>query len=97
MRRQTHLVLRQRKMNHAPTRSNALIVGAITKLTPTSAHSEGTNSTENGTKRNTLRSMTTGLNQFALWRVASRKYNFEKSQNSFAKHLQELSHSQHYP
>ena len=96
-RRQTHLISRQRKANHALTRSNALIVGAITKLTPTSAHFRGINSIENGTKRNMPRSMTTGSNQFALWRVASRKCDFEKPQNPFAKHLQELSHSQHYP
>jgi len=60
-RRQTHLVSRQRKMNHASTHSNALIVGANTKPTPTSAHSRGIDSIENGTKRNTLKSMTTGL------------------------------------
>ena len=96
-RRQTHLVSRQRKANHAPTYSNALIVGANTKPTPTSAHSGGINSIENGTKRNTLRSMTTESIQFALWRVASRKYDFEKPQNPFAKRLQEPSHSQHYP
>jgi len=97
MRRQTHHISRQRKVNHALTHSNALIVGAITKPTPTSAHSGGINLTENGTKRNTLRSVTTGSNRFALWRAASRKYDFEKPQNPFAKHLQELSHSQHYP
>ena len=96
-RRQTHLVSRQRKVNYALTCSNALIVGAITKPTPTSAHSGGINSTENGTKRNTLRSVTIGSNRLALWRVASRKYDFEKPQNPFAKRLQELSHSQYYP
>jgi len=78
MRRQTHLVLRQRKVNHAPTHSNALIVGANTKPTPTSTYSGGINSTENGTKRNTPRSMTTGSIRFAFWKVASRKYDFEK-------------------
>ena len=96
-RRQTHLVLRQRKANHASTHSNALIVRAITKPTPTSTHSGDIDSTENGTKRNTLRSMTTGSNWFALLRVVSRKYDFEKPQNPFTKCLQEPSHSQHYP
>jgi len=84
-------------MNHAPTHSNALIVGVITKPTPTSAHSGGINSIKNGTKRNTPRSMTTESNRFALWKVASRKYDFEKPQNPFAKCLQEPSHSQYYP
>jgi len=97
MRRQTHLASRQRKANHAPTHSNALIVGAITKPTPTSAHSGGIDSTENGTKRNMLRFMTIRSNQFALLRVASRKYDFEKLQNPFTKHSQEPSHRQHYP
>ena len=97
MRRQTHLISRQRMANHALTCSNALIVRAITKPTPTSAHSGGINSIENSTKRNMPRSVTTGSNQFALWRVVSRKCDFEKPQNPFAKHLQEPSHSQHYP
>ena len=61
-RRQTHLISRQRKANYAPTHSNTLIVRVITKPTPTSTHSRDINSTENGTKRNTPRSVTTGSN-----------------------------------
>jgi len=61
-RRQTLHILRLRRAIHALTRSNALIVGVITKLTPTNAHSGGINSTESGTKRNMLKSMKTGLN-----------------------------------
>jgi len=59
-RRQTLCISRLRKVIHAFTHSNALIVGAITKLTPTSAHFEGINSTENDTKRNMPRSVKTG-------------------------------------
>ena len=64
--RQTPLILRLRKVTHVLIHSSVLIAGAITKLTPTSAHSGNTNSTESGNKRNTLRSMKTGSNQFAL-------------------------------
>ena len=97
MKRQILLVSRQRKVNHAPIRSNALIVRAIIKPTPTSVHSGGINSTENGTKRNMPKSVKTGSHWFVLWRVASRKYDFEKPQNPFAKCSQEPSHSQYYP
>ena len=87
MRRQTLYGLRLRKVIHTLTCPNALIVGAITKLTPTNAHSGGINSTENGTKRNTPRSVKTRSNRFALWRVTSSKYDFEKPQYSFAECL----------
>ena len=60
-RRQTCLVSRQRRANLAPIRSSALIVGETTKPTPTNALSRDTNSTENGNKRNTPRSVKTGL------------------------------------
>ena len=97
MKRQTLCALRLRRAIHALTRSNALIVEAITKLTPTSAHSGGIDSTENDTKRNTTRSVKIGSNWLALWRATSSKYNFEKPQYPFTKYLQEPSYSQHYP
>jgi len=78
MRRQTLHISRLRRAIHTLTHSNALIVGAITKPTPTYAHSGGIDSTENGTKRNMLRSVKTESNQFALWKVTSSKYDFEK-------------------
>ena len=78
-RRQILHVLRLRRVIHALTRSNALIVGEITKPTPTYTYSGGINSTENGTKRNTPRSVKTGSNRFALWKATSSKYDFEKS------------------
>ena len=95
-RRQTLCVSRLRKVIHAFTRSNALIVGAITKPTPTYAHSGGIDSTENDTKRNTTRSVKIGSNWLALWRATSSKYNFEKPQYPFTKCLQEPPHSQYY-
>ena len=96
MKRQTLCALRLRRAIHALTRSNALIVEAITKLTPTSAHSGGIDSTENDTKRNTTRSVKIGSNWLALWRATSSKYNFEKPQYPFTKCLQEPPHSQYY-
>jgi len=62
MRRRTPLISRLRKVTHALMHSNALIAGAITKLTPTSAYSGNIDSTGSGTKRNTPRSMKTGSN-----------------------------------
>ena len=50
-RRRTLHILRLRRVIHALTCSNALIVGVITRLTPTSAHSGGIDSTVNGTKK----------------------------------------------
>ena len=76
MKRQTPLVSRQRKVTHVLIHSSVLITGAITKLTPTSAYSGDIDSTGSSTKRNTLRSMKTGSNRFALWRVTSSKYDF---------------------
>ena len=96
MRRWTLLASRQRKANHAHTLSNALIAGRTTKLTPTNVHSGDTNSTENGNKRNMLRSMKTESSQFALQRAANRKYNSEKPQDFFTKCSQEPFHRQHY-
>ena len=65
-RRRTLLTLRQRKANYAHTLSSALIIRGTTKPTPTNAPSGDTNSTENGNKRNMLRSVKTGSSQFAL-------------------------------
>ena len=73
--RQTPLISRQRKMTHVLIHSSVLIAGAITKLTPTSAHSGDIDSTGSGTKINMLRSMKTGSNRFALWRATSSKYD----------------------
>ena len=76
--RQTLHILRLKRAIHALTHSNTLIVRAITKPTPTYAHSEGIYLTENGTKRNTPRSVKIESNWFALWKVTSSKYDFEK-------------------
>ena len=72
--------------------SNAPTAGKTTKLIRTNAHSGGTASTENGIRRNMLKSMTTESIQFALQRVTNRKYNFEEPQNPFPKCLEKPSH-----
>jgi len=59
-RRQTHLVLKPKKVIFAHTHSNVPIAEAITKPTLSSAHSGNTGSTESGNKRNTSRSVKTG-------------------------------------
>jgi len=65
-------------VNCAPTHSIVLTVEEIIKLILTNAYSGGITSIENGTRRNTLKSMTTGSNQFALWKATSRKCDFEE-------------------
>jgi len=77
MRRRTSLILRLRKATHVLIHSNTLIAEAITKLTPTSAHSGDIDSTGSGTKRNMLRSMKTGSNRFAPWEATSSKYDLK--------------------
>jgi len=84
-------------VNHAPTCSNIPTVGGIIKPILTNAHSGGTASTENGTRQNTLKSMTTGSNQFALRKATSRKYDFEESQNPFSECLEKPSYHQYHP
>jgi len=88
--------LKQRGINYVPILSNAPTVGETTKPIQINAHSGGTASTENGTSRNMLKSMTTDSNQSALWRAINRKYDFEESQSSFPKHVEKPSHHQHH-
>jgi len=84
-------------VNPALTHSNALTVRGTTKLIPTNVHSGDTISTGNSTRRNTLKSVITGSNQFALRKATSRKYDFEKPQNSFSKRLKKPSYRQYHP
>ena len=92
MRKQTLLVSRQRKVNHTYTLSSTLIVGGTTKSTPTNSLSGDTDSTENGNKRNMLRSVKTRSSRFTLQRAVNRKYDSEKPQDFFTKHSQNPSH-----
>ena len=87
MKKQTPLNLKQRKENHAHTCSSVQTVRETTKLTQISIHSGGIGSTENGNKRNILRSMKTGSSQFALWGVVNFNNDFAKPQNIFTKCL----------
>ena len=68
---------------HAP------IVRGTIKLTPINVSSGGTASIESGSKRSMLRSMKTGSNQFALWKVTRNNYDPMKPQDIFSKCLQE--------
>jgi len=94
MKKQTPLNSKQRKGNHAHTHSNVQTVREITKLTQINVHSGGINSTGNGSRKNMLRSMKTGSNQFALWGVVNVKNDFTKPQNIFAKCPKKFTHHQ---
>jgi len=57
-------ILKLKKASHAHTHSNALTVRMNIKQTQTHVRFGGTDLIENGTKRNTLRFMKIGPNQF---------------------------------
>ena len=86
-----------KKSELCPTCSNVPTVRRIIKPILTNAHSGGIASTENGTRRNTLKSVTTGSNQFTLQKVTSRKYDFEEPQNPFSKCPKKPSYHQYHP
>jgi len=77
--------------------SNAPTVGKTTKPIRINTHSGGTASTENGTLRNTLKSVTTDSNQSTPWRAINKKYDFKESQSPFPKYAEKPSHCQHHP
>jgi len=64
MKKQTHHILKQKKMNHVCMFSNALTAMAIIRRTLTFVHSGNTGSTVNGITKNISRSMKTGQSQF---------------------------------
>ena len=96
MRNLTYSDLKQRKGSCALTLSNIQTAEAITKLTSTCVHSRGIGSTESGNKRNILRSMKTGPNQFILREMVSSNNNHMKSQSFFAKCLEKFTYHQHH-
>ena len=94
MKNRTLLDLKQRKENHAPTRSSVRIVKENIKLTLSSALSGNIVSTGNGNKRNTSRSVKIGSNPFALQEALSFINDCSLSQSIFTKCLKELTHCQ---
>jgi len=64
MQKQTPCILKPKKVSYAYTHSNTPTVEAIIKRTLTYVHFEDTDLIESDTKRNMLRSMKTGPNQF---------------------------------
>ena len=66
MKRLTYHTLKPRQANHAHTPSSVPTVEANIRQTLLHVHSGRTNSIENGTRRNTLRSVKTGSTLF-IW------------------------------
>jgi len=95
--RSTHWGWKPRKASCVLIHSSVWTVVATTKPTPTCVHSGGTDLTGSGTKRDTLRSMSTDPNLFILKWTAPLPYNYQKPQVFFAKHSKEFSHHQYYP
>ena len=79
IKKQTPLDSKQRKGNYAHTHSNVQTVREIIKLTQINVHSGDIDSTGNGSRKNMLRSMKIGSNQFALWGVVNVKNDFIKT------------------
>ena len=96
MRNLTHPDSKRRKESHALTHPNAQTAEVIIKPTPTCVHSGDIGSTESGNKRNILRSMITGPNQFVLRQTASSNNDYMKSQSFFAKCLEKFAYHQHH-
>ena len=87
--------LKPRKAIHAPTPSNVQTAKETTKPTRTHVLSGDIVSTENGTSRNTLRSVTTDQNPSALKQAARTNNDYTKSKNFFSKRSKEFYHHQH--
>ena len=62
--KQTHYVLKPKKVNHVCMLSNALTAKETIRQTLIFVHSGNIGSTMNGTRKNILRSMKTGQNKF---------------------------------
>jgi len=71
MKKQTHCILKLKKMNYVCTHSSAQIVEAITRWTPIYVHSRGTGSIMNDIRKSILRSMKIGQSQFVLLKTVS--------------------------
>ena len=82
----TLLDWKPRKANHAPIHSNVLTARVTIKPIPINVYFGDTNSTENSTQENMLRSMKIGQNQFVLKGTALLTNDCAKSQNIFPKH-----------
>ena len=95
--RSTHWGWKPRKASCVLIRSSVWTAMVITKLTPTYVRSGGTDLTGSGTKRNILRSVSTGSNLFILKWTAPLPYDYQKPQDFFAKCSKEFSHRQYYP
>jgi len=96
MRRQTHCVWKQSKVNCVHTHSNVPVVKATTKRTPICVCSGSTGSTANGIRRNTSRSMKTGQSQFVLSETVTHN-DLRQLKKIFSECLQKFSNYQHYP
>ena len=95
--RSTHWGWKPRKASHVLIRSSVWTAMVTTKPTPTCVRSGGTDLTGSGTKRDTLRSVSTDPNLFILKWTAPLPYDYQKPQDFFTKRLKEFSHCQYYP
>ena len=95
--RPTHQGWKPRKANLALICSSVRIAVAIIKQKPTCVHSGDTDLTGSGTKRNMLRSVLIDSSPSVLKWTTPLLYEYQKSQDFYAKCSKEFSHRQYYP
>ena len=95
MTKSTHQDSKLKRVNLAPTYSNAKIVVETILPTPINACFGIIGSTGSGIRKNILRSMKIGLNQSILKRMKPHANDCRRSQDFFTKRSQELPSSQH--
>ena len=95
--RLTHYTLKPRKVNCIYTLSSVPIVKVNIRRTLQHVHSGRTASIENGTRRNTLRSMKTGSTQFVWLGMGKLNNDLQQSKDLFPERSQKYVNCQYHP
>jgi len=97
MKKQTHHILKQRKVNHVHTPLSASTVEANIRQTLIYICSGRINSIENSTRRNTLRSMKTGSTLFIQLGTRKLVNDLQQIKDLVPECPQKCIHCQHHP
>ena len=95
--KQTHHTLKPRKVNYACTSSSASTIETNIRQTLTYVHSGRIYSIENGTRRNTLRSVKTGSTLFIQLGIRKLINDLWQTKDLVPECLQKHVHCQHHP
>ena len=97
MKRQILLILKLKKASHVYTFWNVPTVRVNIKQTPTYVCFGRIDSTENSTKRNILRLVKIGLNQFIQLWIANLNNDLQQSKDFLSECLKEFANCQYHP